>query len=81
MTVYGVWNEKDGRHWQHEQLDLDCRSSKIKPQLDAITPFLMQCIDENELPYSLKRGAAVLQGGTWFFGGTGITLVSTYKQL
>jgi rRNA-processing protein FCF1 len=33
VTVYGVWNEKDGRHWQHEQLDVDCRSPKIEPQL------------------------------------------------
>lgn len=34
VTVYGVWNEKDGRHWQHEQLDIDCRSPKIEPQLE-----------------------------------------------
>jgi len=34
VTVYGVWNGKDGRHWQHEQLDLDCRSPKIEPQLE-----------------------------------------------
>lgn len=33
-TVYGVWNGKDGRHWQHEQLDVDCRSPKIEPQLE-----------------------------------------------
>jgi hypothetical protein len=33
VTVYGVWNGKDGRHWQHEQLDVDCRSPKIEPQL------------------------------------------------
>jgi hypothetical protein len=33
VTVYGVWNEKDGRHWQHEQLDVDSRSPKIEPQL------------------------------------------------
>lgn len=32
-TVYGVWNGKDGRHWQHEQLDVECRSPKIEPQL------------------------------------------------
>ncbi|MCU4751927.1 hypothetical protein OB919_08015 [Halobacteria archaeon AArc-curdl1] len=34
VTVYGVWNGKDGRHWQHEQLDIDCRSPKIEPQLE-----------------------------------------------
>ncbi len=34
VTVYGVWNGKDGRNWQHEQLDVDCRSPKIEPQLD-----------------------------------------------
>ncbi|WP_257301021.1 hypothetical protein [Haloarchaeobius sp. FL176] len=33
VTVYGVWNGKDGRHWQHEQLDMDCRSPKIEPRL------------------------------------------------
>lgn len=33
VTVYGVWDGKDGRHWQHEQLDVDCRSPKIQPQL------------------------------------------------
>lgn len=33
VTLYGVWNGKDGRHWQHEQLDIECRSPKIKPQL------------------------------------------------
>lgn len=34
VTVYGVWNGKNGRHWQHEELDLDCRSPKIEPQLE-----------------------------------------------
>jgi hypothetical protein len=33
VTIFGVWNDKDGRHWQHEQLDIDCRSPKIEPQL------------------------------------------------
>ena len=32
-TLYGVWNGKNGRHWQHEQLDIECRSPKIEPQL------------------------------------------------
>jgi hypothetical protein len=34
VTVYGVWNGKHGRHWQHQQLDIQCRSPKIKPQLE-----------------------------------------------
>jgi len=34
VTVYGVWNGKDGRHWQHEVLDLECRSPKIETQLE-----------------------------------------------
>lgn len=34
VTMYGVWNGKDGRHWQHEQLDIDCQSPKVEPQLD-----------------------------------------------
>lgn len=34
VTVYGVWNGKDGRHWQLEQLDLECRSPKVEPPLE-----------------------------------------------
>ncbi|MFC7020216.1 MULTISPECIES: hypothetical protein [Haloarcula] len=34
VTLYGVWNGKDGRHWQHEQLDIDCRSPKVEPPLE-----------------------------------------------
>ncbi|QDX41201.1 hypothetical protein [Salarchaeum sp. JOR-1] len=34
VTVYGVWNGKDGRHWQHEQIDIDCRSPKTETQLE-----------------------------------------------
>jgi len=34
VTLYGVWNGKDGRHWQHEELDVECRSPKVKPQLE-----------------------------------------------
>ncbi len=34
VTVYGVWNGQDGRHWQDEQVDIDCRSPKIEPQLE-----------------------------------------------
>jgi hypothetical protein len=34
VTLYGVWNGKDGRNWQHEELDLDCRSPKIAPQIE-----------------------------------------------
>ena len=34
VTLYGVWNDKDGRHWQHEELDIDCRSPKVAPQIE-----------------------------------------------
>ncbi|WP_338742428.1 hypothetical protein [Haloplanus salilacus] len=34
VTLYGVWNGKDGRHWQHERIDIDCCSPKIAPQLE-----------------------------------------------
>lgn len=34
VTVYGVWEGKDGRHWLHEELDIDCRSPKVEPQLE-----------------------------------------------
>ena len=33
VTMYGVWNGKEGRHWQHEQIDIDCRSEKIEAPL------------------------------------------------
>jgi hypothetical protein len=33
VTVHGVWNGRDGRHWQHDQVDIDCRSPKVPPQL------------------------------------------------
>ncbi|MFC6954940.1 hypothetical protein [Halorubellus litoreus] len=33
VTVYGVWNGKGGRNWQHEELDLDSRSPKLEPVL------------------------------------------------
>lgn len=33
VTVYGVWNGKDRRHWQHEEIDFDC-SPKIELQLE-----------------------------------------------
>jgi hypothetical protein len=34
VTLYGVWNGKDGRHWRDEQLDLDCRSPAVQPRLE-----------------------------------------------
>lgn len=34
VTVYGVWNGKDGRHWQKEELIIDARSPKIEPLLE-----------------------------------------------
>ena len=34
VTLYGVWNEKDGRHWQHEELDVESRSPKVAPQIE-----------------------------------------------
>lgn len=33
VTLYGVWDGKDGRHWLDEQLTVDCRSPKVEPQL------------------------------------------------
>ena len=33
VTLYGVWNGKDGRHWQQHQLAVECRSPKIEPLL------------------------------------------------
>lgn len=34
VTLYGVWEGKDGRHWLNEQLDVECRSPKVEPQLE-----------------------------------------------
>lgn len=33
MTLYGVWNGKDGSHWQNEALVADLRSPKLEPLL------------------------------------------------
>lgn len=33
-TVYGVWNGKDGRHWQDEGVVVECRSPKLEPLLE-----------------------------------------------
>lgn len=34
VTLYGVWNGKDGRHWQNHELAVECRSPKIEPLLE-----------------------------------------------
>jgi len=34
VTVYGLWNEKDGRHWQNEELVIEARSPKVAPLLE-----------------------------------------------
>jgi hypothetical protein len=33
VTLYGVWNGKDGRHWQHDELAVEPRSPKLEPIL------------------------------------------------
>lgn len=33
-TLYGVWDGKNGRHWQAEMIDVDCRSPKLPPKLE-----------------------------------------------
>jgi hypothetical protein len=40
VTLYGAWNGKDGRQWQYEQLDIDCRSPKVESQLRRDTMIL-----------------------------------------
>lgn len=34
VTLYGVWNGKDGRHWQHHELVVESRSPKVEPLLE-----------------------------------------------
>jgi hypothetical protein len=34
-TVHGVWRGKDHLDWQHERLELDCRSPKLRPKLEG----------------------------------------------
>ena len=34
VTLYGVWNGKDGSHWQHDELVVESRSPKIEPLLE-----------------------------------------------
>lgn len=33
VTLYGVWNGKDGLNWQHEEIDVHCRSPRVEPRL------------------------------------------------
>jgi len=33
VTLYGVWSGKTGKHWQDEQLQIDCRSPVVEPNL------------------------------------------------
>lgn len=40
VTVYGVWNGKGGRNWQHEELDIDSRSPKLEPVLHRDSTLL-----------------------------------------
>lgn len=34
VTLYGVWNGKDGRHWQNHEIVVESRSPKIEPLLE-----------------------------------------------
>lgn len=34
VTLYGTWNGKDGRHWENEETDVECRSPQIEPALE-----------------------------------------------
>ena len=34
VTLYGLWNGKDGRHWQNEALVVEPRSPKVTPLLE-----------------------------------------------
>lgn len=40
VTVYGVWKVKHGRHWQHEEVDIDCRSPNVEPRLERDSEIL-----------------------------------------
>lgn len=40
VTLFGVWNGKDGRHWQDEQIDVDCRSPNVEPRLERDVAIL-----------------------------------------
>lgn len=40
VTLFGVWNGKHGRHWQDEQLDVDCRSPNVEPRLERDVAIL-----------------------------------------
>lgn len=33
ITIYGVWNGKDGRHWQQEAVAVEFRSPKLEPRI------------------------------------------------
>jgi hypothetical protein len=34
VTLYGVWNGKDGSHWKGQELVLDVRSPKLETRLE-----------------------------------------------
>lgn len=33
-TLSGIWDGKDGHHWQHHPVDIDVRSPKLAPALE-----------------------------------------------
>lgn len=34
VTLYGAWEDKDGRDWQNSTIDIDCRSPKYHEELE-----------------------------------------------
>jgi hypothetical protein len=40
VTLFGVWNGKHGRHWQDEQLDIECRSPNMTSPLERDVAIL-----------------------------------------
>lgn len=40
VTLFGVWNGKNGRHWQAEQLDVECRSPNVQSRLERDVAIL-----------------------------------------
>jgi hypothetical protein len=33
VTLYGVWNGKSGEDWQHQRMEVDCRSERVEQKL------------------------------------------------
>jgi hypothetical protein len=46
VTLFGVWNGKDGSHWKSHELVLDVRSPNLEPRLERDRKIVAQYTDQ-----------------------------------